>query len=263
MKNRKTSWEDSSKWYDKIVGETGHYYHEQVIFPRLLPLLKFDKNSNVLDLGAGQGILARKLPPDIKYMGVDTAPSLIQQAKTYDKNKNHHYLIADVTKQLPLPLVSYTHAIFLLSMQNISEPESALHQASTLLSPTGMLVLILNHPSFRIPRQSGWGVHANNHLQYRYINTYLSPQKIPIVMHPGEKNSPIAWSFHYPLSMYVAMLSRQGFVIEQLEEWTSDKESVGKHAKMENRARTEIPLFLTIIAKKQKNISSPQVPKAI
>ena len=29
----KTSWEGSHEWYDKIVGEKGHYFHEHVIFP--------------------------------------------------------------------------------------------------------------------------------------------------------------------------------------------------------------------------------------
>jgi len=38
-------------------------------------------------------------------------------------------------------------------------------------------------------------------------------------------------------------------VIEKIEEWASDKDSVGKAAKMENRARAEIPLFMAIQAK--------------
>ena len=70
-----------------------------------------------------------------------------------------------------------------------------------------------------------------------------------VTMHPGEAKSPLTWSFHQPISAYTKMLTDNGFVIEKLEEWTSDKESVGKAGKMENRARAEFPLFLAILAR--------------
>jgi hypothetical protein len=47
------------------------------------------------------------------------------------------------------------------------------------------------------------------------------------------------------------MLRNAGFVITRIEEWTSDKESEGKAAKQENRARAEFPLFMAIQALKQ------------
>jgi hypothetical protein len=44
------------------------------------------------------------------------------------------------------------------------------------------------------------------------------------------------------------MLKDAGFVIDTIEEWTSDKESEGRAGKMENRSRAEIPLFMAIKA---------------
>jgi hypothetical protein len=38
-------------------------------------------------------------------------------------------------------------------------------------------------------------------------------------------------------------------VIDALEEWTSDKESEGKASRMENKARSEFPLFLALRAR--------------
>ncbi len=68
VKQLKTSWESSAKWYDSVVGETGRYYHENVIFPKLLRLMDLDKAfSSVLDLGCGQGVLLRKIPHSIPY----------------------------------------------------------------------------------------------------------------------------------------------------------------------------------------------------
>ena len=44
------------------------------------------------------------------------------------------------------------------------------------------------------------------------------------------------------------MLQQAGFVIQLIEEWGSDKSSVGSAARMENRSRQEFPLFLALKA---------------
>lgn len=75
--------------------------------------------------------------------------------------------------------------------------------------------------------------------------------EIPINVNPSDKNSETAMSYHFPISEYSRMLKEAGFVIELIEEWTSDKESQGRAAKMENRSRAEIPLFMAIKAVKR------------
>jgi hypothetical protein len=42
-------------------------------------------------------------------------------------------------------------------------------------------------------------------------------------------------------------------VILVIDEWVSDKKSMGKCAAQENRARQEFPLFLTLIAQKTED----------
>lgn len=248
-----TSWENVGKWYNKSVGEKGHYFHENIILPKILKLmnLKQVKQPSVLDLACGQGILARHLPQSIPYTGVDAAPTLIKEAKKYDENPNHQYVVADVTKSLSLPKHSFTHATLILALQNIGHPESVLKIASSLLNEEGQLIIVLNHPCFRIPRQSSWQVDPENKIQYRRIDRYGSPLEIPIRAHPSKaEKSPDTISFHHSLADYSHWLYGAGFVIELLEEWYSDKVSTGAAAKMENRSREEFPLFLTLVARK-------------
>lgn len=249
MQKQSTSWEKAGKWYNKTVGEKGHYYHQHVVIPGVIRLLKIDSRSRVLDIGCGQGVLARALPKDVGYTGVDLAKNLITFAQQQDKNSKHEYLVADATKRISLPQANFSHAAAILCLQNMEFPGNAIQNASNLLGKNGRFVMVLNHPAFRIPRQSGWAV-GENKLQYRYENVYMSFQKIPITMHPGEKSSAVTWSFHHPISFYIQSLAEKGFVIETMEEWVSDKESVGKASKMENRSRSEFPLFLTIVARK-------------
>jgi len=261
-KPKNTSWEQSGKWYNKIVGTRGHYFHENLILPNVLRLLNLEKNSTLLDIGCGQGILAKKIPPTIEYTGIDLAKNLINFAKLSDKNRRHSYLIADATKPLPLNNRNYSHAAAILALQNIENAASAIQQVSYCLQNKGKFIIVLNHPCFRIPRQSGWGGGrlsdrarlraqrdrggGENQIQYRYINRYMSPLKIPINMHPGKNQSELTWSFHQPLSYYIQSLKANGFLVDSIEEWVSNKTSKGPAAGMENLARSEIPLFLAI-----------------
>jgi len=137
-----------------------------------------------------------------------------------------------------------------LALQNIKKPFGVIRNFSKHLKKDGLLIIVLNHPIFRIPRHSSWGEDLNNKIQYRRIDDYMTPQEIPIVAHPGKKESENTWSFHYPLSAYSEMLFDNGFCIEKIEEWISDKKSTGSKAKMEDKARKEFPLFMAIIARK-------------
>lgn len=253
-KKQSTDWQQVNKWYDSVVGELGHYYHQQIVMPGVLKLLKInDKEpARVLDLACGQGVLSRHLPKNTYYHGVDGSKDLIKNAKNYTHNNNHHFSVGDICTTLPLKEPQpFSHATIILALQNIAEPDKVFMQASKNLMINGTLVIVLNHPYFRIPRQSNWQIDEEQKIQYRRINRYLSPLKIPIQMQPSKAEKSVnTWSFHFPLSSYVQWLNQSGFVIELIEEWTSDKTSVGRNAAMENRARQEFPLFMAIRATK-------------
>ncbi len=250
-KKRDTSWNKVAPWYNKIVGNDGHYYHEHVVIPGVLRLLNLKNTDTLIDLACGQGILARKIPHIQKYLGLDLAKELIQEAKERNKAQNHEFLVCDLSKILRERSEKFDKATIILALQNIEQTENVLKNAATYLKKGGQVLIVLNHPCFRIPRQSGWNIDEKSKQQQRFINRYLSPLKIPIDMNPGHKqeNKKITWSFHHSLQDYSQMLLQAGFVIQKIEEWSSDKESVGKAAKMENRSRSEIPLFMAILAK--------------
>lgn len=247
-----TSWSPVAKWYSKVVGDSGHYFHEHVIFPRLALLLDPKPGDSLIDIGCGQGVYARTLPDGIDYTGIDISKDLILEAQKLTKNSRHHFYTADATKALPVPAGSFDHAVCLLAIQNTKDGSLLIQYAADSLKNGGDFVIVMNHPCFRIPRQSGWGRDEVNKLEYRRLNRYLSPLEIPINAHPGLSDSPMTWSYHQPLEYYVKALKSAGMVIIDLEEWTSDKISVGKARKSENRARSEFPLFLALKAHKVK-----------
>lgn len=248
-----TSWQEVGQWYNESVGEQGHYYHQALIIPNVLKLLNLAEGhpTSLLDLACGQGVLSRHLPSTVAYTGIDAATQLIKAAQHYHKNSAHHFICADVTQKLPLKKETFSHATLILALQNIERPEAVFKNAAYLLQRQAPFVIVLNHPCFRIPRQSSWKVDEANKIQYRRIDRYMSNMKIPIQTHPGKgRISPHTWSFHHPLSTYSRWLKEAGFVIDSIEEWCSDKVSEGRAAKMENRSRQEIPLFMALAARK-------------
>ena len=179
MKNKsQSSWETSSQWYDKIVGEAGHYYHQKIILPGLDKLLSTSDFSSIalLDVGCGQGVLASHYPNLKEYLGIDSSASLIKAAKKSHPQKNYQFLVADATAPLPVKKEHFTHAILMLSLQNMANPEAVIRSISSSLQKGGQLIIILNHPCFRIPKHSSWDIDQKNNMQSRKLNSYMSPE---------------------------------------------------------------------------------------
>jgi ubiquinone/menaquinone biosynthesis C-methylase UbiE len=248
-KKTETSWESVSKWYDDYQAKDGGYFHNEIIMPKLLPLLNLKAGDSLLDVACGEGILSRKIPKGIKYLGLDASKSLIQIAK--QKNSAAEFIVQDATKPFSIN-ETFSHATIILAFQNIEKPDLMLKEIAKVLK--GKLVITLNHPCFRIPRQSSWGYDESKKLQYRRIDRYMTHLDIPIQMSPSQKEaSSQTISFHTPLSTIFSHLNQAGFVVENLHEWCSEKESIGSRAKAENRAREEFPLFLTLVCNKGVN----------
>jgi ubiquinone/menaquinone biosynthesis C-methylase UbiE len=253
QKHPSTAWQAAGKWYNEAVGEQGHYYHQAFIIKNVLKLLQLPAEpSQLIDLACGQGVLSRHLPSQVSYVGVDAASDLIAAAQRFRHPASHQFVQGDVTRALSFPVDLFTHGTLILALQNIDQPLAVFKNAARLLKSGAPFIIVLNHPHFRIPRQSSWKVDEANKMQYRRIDRYMSPMKIPIQTNPGQKEkSTETWSFHHPLTDYSRWLAEAGFTIDLIEEWCSDKVSEGRAAKMENRSREEFPLFMTLVARKK------------
>ncbi len=254
-KPARTSWDKVGPWYQKHLTEDDSY-HATVIAPRLLDIVARHPHTAVLDIACGQGFFSHALAKKgIAVIGVDVADSLIAFAKknaaSLPEKIRPHFLKGDAAK-LPVPKNSFDTAIIVLALQNIEDYALALKQASGALTSKGTLILVLNHPMFRMPRESSWGRDEQKRIQYRRVDHYMSPYEARIAANPGMRDSAHTVSFHRPLSAYTYALMQSGFSITDIEEWVSEKVSTsGPWARAENRARKEIPLFMCIVAQKE------------
>ncbi|MBI1870083.1 MAG: class I SAM-dependent methyltransferase [Chlamydiae bacterium] len=250
-----THWNQVSKSYDRQVGKEGSEYHQEILIPGTLNLLEPKRGEKILDLGCGQGVFCRalsRLALEIEMTGIDAARNLIERAKTYPQE--HHrmgYHVMEASHLKGIPNEKFDAIVSILALQNMNPIESVIQEITRVAKKKARMVLILNHPCFRIPRQSSWGFDESNKIQYRRIDRYMSPLEIPIKMHPGSNPDLITLSFHRPLSYYIQALYAYRWALTYMEEWSSHKESEpGARSRAENRARQEIPLFLAIRAER-------------
>jgi ubiquinone/menaquinone biosynthesis C-methylase UbiE len=219
-------WDEVATWYDALVGDEGSEYHQKVIVPGILRLLELRPGERALDLACGQGVLSRALfKQGAEVTGVDSSPRLLQMARQRSP-RGIRYLQADARALNGLADASFDAIACALAIQNIDPLEPVLSGCARLLRPGGRLVLVMNHPTFRIPRQSRWGWDEARRLMYRAVDRYLSPLRIPIDTRPFKAPGQFTWTYHRPLQDYVKALTSAGLLVDALEEWPSDRKSV-------------------------------------
>jgi SAM-dependent methyltransferase len=244
---RDTSWDPLATWYDGWVGKDGSEHHRKLAIPAVLDLLQARAGENILDLGAGQGVLAADIQKArAAYCGVDASPRLIQMAR-----KNHpgsaRFVVGDTRDLRSLAEVGeaqFDAAVFLLSIQDMEPLEPVLAEMAWALKPAARVVMLMTHPAFRIPRQSGWGWDENRKLRFRRIDRYLTPLEVPLKPYPG--GGGVSKSHHRPISAYVNGMAECGFAMDRMLELPTYKQLPGKKNRPENLANREIPLFLAL-----------------
>ena len=264
-KNDPTSWGKVADWYNDFLEKEAGSYQKTLILPNLIRLLAIKKNEAILDLGCGQGFFSREFAKaDAKVIGVDIAPELIAIAK---KNplKNITYYVSSAENLNFIKNNTIDKIVMIFSIQNVDNVHKVFRECNRALKPNGKLLIVMNHPAFRIPKNSSWGwdpapesaprsqYGASSEKMYRRIDQYMSESKEKIQMRPGDKPDEYTISFHRPLQFYFKLLSNNGFGVTRLEEWTSNKTSQpGPKAAAENKTRKEIPLFLFLEAKNNR-----------
>jgi SAM-dependent methyltransferase len=244
---RSQSWDAVAHWYAGWTGTNGSRYHRTLAVPLLLEMLDPQAGEHIADLGCGPGILAPPIAErGARFVGVDLSPRLIAEAR-----KNHgrsgRFLVGDATHlpvHVELPMGGFDGACFLLSIQDINPLDAAIASAARLLKPGGRLAIVMLHPCFRVPRQSGWGWDEGRGLKFRRLDSYLTPLAVPMQSH----GSGTTRSYHRPLGAYVNALSMAGMALTGIRE-IGDLPTQGE-SKADRRAAGEFPLFLGLKAVK-------------
>lgn len=250
-----SSWEPVAQWYDGWMGDAGSDHHQLLAIPAVMDLLAIQPGEQILDIGAGQGVLAPHVAgTQAHYTGVDASVHLLRLAR-----KRHgscgQFVVGDARRLQHVAGIrqgKFDAAVFLLSIQDMNPLEAVLESVAWALRRGGRVAILMTHPCFRIPRQSGWGWQAERRLQYRRIDRYLTPLSVPMKAH-AERERGTTISFHRPLQTYINTLASNGLLVDAMKEVSAPQfgkipSERSSRVKAEQTASQEIPLFLGLRA---------------
>jgi ubiquinone/menaquinone biosynthesis C-methylase UbiE len=244
---KNSSWGEVAEWYDDLLEKDSNTYQSKVILPNLMRVLAPKPGDRIIDVACGQGFFTRACAlAGASMTGADISPELIELARKQSP-RTIPFHVAPAHELKFAAASTFDTAFITLAVQNIRDLDSSFGEIHRVLEPNGRLVLVINHPTFRVLKHSSWEYDEKTHTQYRRVDRYLSGGKILVDMHPGEKNGARTISYNRSLQDISKSLRKNGFAIVGIEEGISHRASgKGPRQKAEDTARKEIPLFMML-----------------
>lgn len=208
--DRDELWEINAGWWQEGFTDGADPEYVEQIVPMAAERLKgLDR---VLDIGTGEGQLARLATAtgSTGVIGVD--PTLAQVEVATRKGGHAHYLRAEAAT-LPFADESFDGVLACLVFEHISAMDEAIAEVSRVLKPGGRFLFFLNHPLLQTPG-SGW---IDDHIideQYWRIGPYLTEAD---EIEEVEKNVFIPF-VHRPMHRYVNAMAAVGLHLIEMQE---------------------------------------------
>ncbi len=229
----KRIWNSNANNWDNYMGNEGNEWHKKLIAPETERLLNLKCNENLLDIGCGNGLFARRMAKKgIKVTAFDFSELNIINARKYDCT-DIEYLTLDATLESDLLLLSKTKYEGIVSnmvFMDMPDIELLFSYIKKLLTKNGVFVFSIQHPCFNSQYTE---TMENDSLSIKdYINKNVSTG---IAIPTQTKNQ---FYFHRPISYYINLGVVNGLAITGCIEPTFEKNI--------NNIYTKIPPVLII-----------------
>jgi len=244
-KQKRKEWETNADFWIKIVEEGLDPFRLKVTNRAVLSYFKKNpkKNCKVLELGCGEGYLAREIAKrGYKVSGLDFCSSLIGKAKEVEKKKplKIKYFCRSAANLSIFPKNSFD---FIVSHHFINElflPGKTLKESYRVLKPGGENIVLFLHPCFDLQgRGSSWNVKE-------YFERKILHKKFSV---SGIYSSWEINYLHLPLEGWIKMFKDSGFLISDIKEPHPDKKLFEEEFFDKN---FKYPMFILIEAVKIK-----------
>jgi SAM-dependent methyltransferase len=205
-------WDRHARWWRDNFTEGADPEYEEQLIPLVLGHLV--PGSRVLDLGCGEGQVARRCAADLgcRVIGIDSSAAQLHTAR--GRGGPPGYARGSAVS-LPIRDGAFDAVVACLVLEHVEDLRASVAEAARSLRPGGRFLVLLNHPIVQTPG-SGW---VDDHIvdppeQYWQLGPYLVERPNTEQVDPG-----VFLTFnHRPLSRYVNAASEQGLLLTRMEE---------------------------------------------
>jgi trans-aconitate methyltransferase len=209
-----TEWDQLAPIRFRQLEEGADVSYTHVLKPLVFSFVDETDFSEIVDLGCGTGHLTLSLASKAKrVVGIDLSSQSISLARSLTPSVSNVSFFAGSIVSFAARLGGrrpFTLAVANMSLSAILDLESTLFAVSTMLQPKAQLVFTIPHPWF-------WPIRCGYHKcdWFQYSMEIAVEGEFRIAMERAGVNTT---HLHRPLEMYVTLLKRTGFVLEQLVE---------------------------------------------
>jgi SAM-dependent methyltransferase len=233
-------WERHAGWWQDGFTDGADAEYEDQIMPLASESLAGARR--VLDVGAGEGQLARLAVRDGATLVVGVDPTVAQLAVARERAGGVRYARA-YADALPFPDASFDAVVVCLVFEHIADHVPAIREIARVLEPGGRFLCFLNHPLLQAPN-SGWVIDHVLEEQYWRIGPYLVEDVTMEELAPG-----VLLPFvHRPLSQYINAMAAHRLLVERMEEPMPPERFLARAP--EYRDAATIPRLLFLVARR-------------
>lgn len=245
-------WNRKARFWDELHGDEGNLFHRRLVEPSVLQLLALQNGERVLDVGCGNGALARRLAgKGAKVTAVDFSEEMIRLAKGRGFASEIDYRIVDATDKdalLSLGTAQFDAIVCSMTLMDIPTVAPLFEAASELLRSEGRFVFATMHPAFNSNNPVFFQEKADRdgvviRVAGVKIHAYLD---LPPVKGSGAPGEPAPhYYYHRPLSALFQEAFEAGFVLDGLLEPAFSPEDADLEPELSWTRMRQIPPVLT------------------
>jgi SAM-dependent methyltransferase len=208
------AWEDNAAaWVNWARSAELDHAFWRLNMPALLDLLPRGEGGLALDVGCGEGRLAREMKRrGYRMTGLESSPSL--QAAAREADPEFDVVLADAA-DMPFPDDTFDLVVASLSLMNMDDMPGAVREIGRVLKPLGVFCFSVLHPL------NTWGDAGD----VSYFDTVAYEERVE-----AGTNQMTFHDTHRPLQEYFTALEAAGFLVERLREPRPDEEYAASHA---------------------------------
>lgn len=228
-------------WYAErlAAGSAPH----QLAIGAVLQLLPAVTGEPVLDLGCGEGLVARALAKQgAQVTAVDLSEQMIGHARRQEAASplGIDFRVGDAQTLVGLADGAFVGVVANLSLNNVDDLDAAMGAVRRVLRPGGWLVFTIPHPCFETPHAS-WGT-APDGRPAQLVSEYFEERFWRSANPHGFRR---AGNWHRMLATYLNALIDDGFVITRVLEPEPSQALAVSYP-----GRADLPMFVVVQARR-------------